>query len=176
MIIENENFIIRSAQADDAQVLTNWWNDGEVMAHAGFPNGLNTTVEKTLKQIESYKSNLSQLLIIEIGNMSVGECNYRIKDCTAEIGIKICDASYQNKGYGIVLLKMLINYLFTENTLNVEKIILDTNLKNTRAQHVYEKLGFTKVRINIDAWIDQLGEYQSSVAYEMTIEDFRKIK
>ena len=65
----------------------------------------------------------------------------------AEIGIKICDFSYQNKGYGNELLHMLITYLFEDGDLNekyrVDKIILDTNLKNVRAQHVYEKLGFT---------------------------------
>lgn len=35
-----------------------------------------------------------------------------------------------------------------------KKIILDTNLNNTRAQHVYEKLGFKKVRVKIRAWIE----------------------
>ena len=53
------------------------------------------------------------------------------------------------------------------------KIVLDTNVKNTRAQHVYEKLGFRKVRTRIDDWRDQLGELQSSIDYELTAEDFR---
>ena len=53
-----------------------------------------------------------------------------------------------------------------------EKIILDTNLLNTRAQHVYEKLGFTKLRVNTNAWRDQLGNPQSSVDYEMNKRDF----
>lgn len=34
---------------------------------------------------------------------------------------------------------MLIEELFS---MGYEKIILETNLKNTRAQHVYERLGF----------------------------------
>jgi ribosomal protein S18 acetylase RimI-like enzyme len=66
---------------------------------------------------------------------------------------------------------MFIQYLFTDETLNevhfIDKIILDTNLNNIRAQHVYEKLGFTKLRINKDIWKDQLGVNQSSVDYEM---------
>ena len=52
------------------------------------------------------------------------------------------------------------------------KIVLDTNLKNTRAQHVYESLGFRKVRTNIDAWTDQTGRPQSSVDYELLEKDF----
>ena len=47
-------------------------------------------------------------------------------------------------------------------------MILDTNLKNERAQHVYEKkLGFRRVGIETDAWQDRLGEWNSIVNYEM---------
>ena len=64
---------------------------------------------------------------------------------------------------------MLIRELFS---LGYGKIILDTNLKNTRAQHVYELLGFKRVRINENSWTDQVGEIQSSVDYELVAEDF----
>ena len=37
---------LRDAAADDAAQLAKWWNDGAVMAHAGFPNGLGTTPER----------------------------------------------------------------------------------------------------------------------------------
>jgi RimJ/RimL family protein N-acetyltransferase len=67
---------------------------------------------------------------------------------------------------------MLINYLFTE--MKVEKIILDTNLNNTRAQHVYEKIGFRKTAVRINSWKDQLGALQSSVEYELKKEDGRE--
>lgn len=60
---------------------------------------------------------------------------------------------------------MLICALFEES--GYEKIILDTNLKNERAQHVYEKLGFKKVRINYDSWKNQIGELESSMDYEL---------
>lgn len=52
------------------------------------------------------------------------------------------------------------------------KIVLDTNLNNTRAQHVYEKIGFVKVRVIIDDYTDQLGEKQSTVVYELTQDTF----
>jgi len=51
-------------------------------------------------------------------------------------------------------------------------VVLDTNLNNLRAQHVYEQLGFVKVRTNIDCWQNQLGELQSSVDYELTEDGF----
>ena len=53
------------------------------------------------------------------------------------------------------------------------KIILDTNLRNERAQHVYEQLGFEKVRVRENSWKDQLGNWQSAVDYELTEEKFR---
>ena len=31
---------IRNAEEKDCEQLAAWWNDGSVMAHAGFPNGL----------------------------------------------------------------------------------------------------------------------------------------
>lgn len=56
--------------------------------------------------------------------------------------------------------------------MGYKKIILDTNLNNLRAQHVYEKLGFQKIRVNVDAWKNQLGELQSSIDYELEEKDF----
>lgn len=37
---------------------------------------------------------------------------------------------------------------------------------------MYEKLGFKKLRINVDAWEDQLGELQCAVDYELEEHDF----
>ena len=48
MRIEYRGYLIRNAAPDDAALLCGWWNDGRVMAHAGFPNGLNTTPEKVI--------------------------------------------------------------------------------------------------------------------------------
>ena len=90
-------------------------------------------------------------------------------DNIAEIGIKICDSLYQEKGLGKKILSMLIGELFARG---YKKIILDTNLNNKRAQHVYETLGFSKVRENIDSWTNQVGEIQSSVDYELIPENF----
>ena len=64
---------------------------------------------------------------------------------------------------------MLISWLFEQG---LEKIVLDTNLTNLRAQHVYESLGFQKLRVNIDSWTDQLGNKQSAVDYELVEDKF----
>lgn len=167
MFIQHDNLVIRNATKEDAPILGKWWRDGAVMAHAGFPNGLDTTDEQIASELSADTDDTCRRLIIESDGHPIGEMSYRNKsNLTAEMGIKICERTEQEKGYGTRLLSMLISALLCD--WGYEKIILDTNLKNTRAQHVYEKLGFKKLRVNSDSWRDQLGQLQSSIDYELT--------
>lgn len=171
MYIRKDNLVIRNATADDAPTLGKWWRDGDVMAHAGFPLGLTITDEEIARSLAGDTDETRRRLIIEAEDIPIGEMNYRNKgEGVAEIGIKICNQDRQEKGHGTLLLKMLIHSLLYD--YHYTKIVLDTNLQNVRAQHVYEKIGFRRVRVNVDAWKDQLGVYQSSVDYELTKEDF----
>lgn len=160
---------LRYATMEDAKQLCIWWNDGKIMAHAGYPNGLNTTEDAILEQIK-VEDNNRRRLILEVASIPVGEMSYRLYDQTAEIGIKICDTTYQERGFGIKALSILIEYLFYSQ--KVLKIVLDTNLMNTRAQHVYEKIGFTRTATHMDSWRDQLGELQSFVEYELLKDNY----
>ena len=171
MLLRHNNLIIRNATEKDAEKLAMWWNDGKIMAHAGFPNGTGQTAQSIANSLQEDTDTTHRRLIIEMDNMPIGEMNYRNKGSqTVEIGIKICDFSKQNKGVGKILLSMLISALFKD--FGYQKIILDTNLKNKRAQHVYEQLGFTKLRVNQNSWTNQIGELQSSIDYELYQKDF----
>lgn len=127
---------IRNDEKKDCNQLAIWWNDGKVMEHASFPNGLGTSAAEIEKQIANDDDKAKRRLIVEY------------------------------KG-------TLIEELFNRGA---NLIFLDTNLKNTRAQHVYEMLGFRKVSVNIDSWKNQLGELQSSVSYELEVNDFCNLK
>ena len=59
MRIQHKNLTIRQAEVTDAKQLAAWWNDGAVMAHAGFPNGLGTTEEEVVKGLRN------SLLVVE---------------------------------------------------------------------------------------------------------------
>ena len=177
MRIQKENIVIRSATIDDAIQLNKWWNDGKIMEHAGFPNGLGETIEDTIENIKSRENKLNQLCIIEIDGKPVGELSYRIKGDKAYPGWKICDFNYQNQGYGTKIIMILLEFLFTDGDINstfsVNKIILDTMLENKRAQHVYEaKIGAKKIGIRENTWQDQVGNWRSAVDYEITREAF----
>jgi len=171
MYLKDDNLVIRNATSEDAEILCSWWNDGKVMDHAGFPDGLGITPQTVVAQLAQDDDKIHRRLILEIDSVPVGEMNYRNKgNKTAEIGIKICNFEKQEKGFGTRFLRMLIGNLFDEH--GYEKIILDTNVKNTRAQHVYEKLGFKKLGTRVDSWKNQHGELQSSIDYELTSESF----
>ena len=182
MRLEQGKLCIKNAEQEDCKQLVSWWNDGAVMAHAGFPNGLGTNEEKVQKQIAADSDDTRRHLVIWYDGNRIGEMSYAnlgdsleeteedtIENRTADIGIKICNPTFQEKGLGKIVLSMLIRELFSRG---YTKIVLDTNLKNKRAQHVYERLGFQKVNIRMDAWIAQVGEKQSVVDYELTKEHF----
>lgn len=178
--ITKGNIKIRSATLADAPLLNAWWNDGAVMAHAGFPKGLGQSLEETRQQIASYAGKLSQLCIIEIGGRPVGELSFGIGQNEAQTGFKICDSSQQNRGFGKQIIWMTFTYLFLDEALNskmpIHRIFWDTNLKNKRAQHVYESLGAVRLRVVENAFTDQLGEPQNAVEYELTREAFLKLQ
>lgn len=105
--IRYENLTIRQAEVADAKQLATWWNDGAVMAHAGFPNGVGTTESEVIKGLGR------GCLIIQENGRLIGECNYRdVGHGVAEIGIKICEIDCQNRGVGRKILSMLIGWLF----------------------------------------------------------------
>ena len=165
MHLQYHDLTIRDALPADAPQLVLWWNDGAVMAHAGFPRGLGTTVEKEAARLPA-----TGRLMLEYKSQPIGEMNWRdVGENTAEIGIKICESVFQEQGLGRICLSLLIKELFARG---FARIVLDTNLNNRRAQHVYEKLGFQKVAIRENSWRDQLGNLQSAVDYELTPENF----
>lgn len=178
MRIEKDNIVIRSATKDDAVQLNEWWNDGKIMEHAGFPNGTGESVEDTKKNIERWEGKLSQLCMIEIDGKRIGELNYIIKnDGAVYSGWKICNFYYHNKGYGTKIITMLFDFLFTDENINskfpINRIIWDTILENERAQHVYEhKIKARKMGVQENSWQDQLGKWRSSVDYEITRQEF----
>ena len=166
MRLARDNLIIRTAEAADVPHLGKWWRDGAVMAHAGFPHGLQISDSEIAQSLRPGR------LIIEVDGIMAGEMSYRdIGGFTAEIGIKICDVEFQDKGYGAKLLDMLICHLFTQH--GFERIALDTNVANIRAQRVYEKVGFRNIGVSIDSWRNQLGHLQSSINYEMLKSEYK---
>jgi RimJ/RimL family protein N-acetyltransferase len=84
-------------------------------------------------------------LILEVTGKPTGEMNcHNMGNKIAQISIEI-QPEMRNKGYGTRFLSMLIDELFT--SAGYKKIMLDVDIDNHHARHVYEKLGFRVARI-----------------------------
>lgn len=170
MLLHYQDLTIRNATAEDAPLLERWWNDGALMAHAGYPNGTGERAADIAQKLAKDDDATHRRLILEVRGTPIGEMNYRnLQNGSAEIGIKICEQDRQEKGYGRKFLSLLIAALFQ---MGYEKVVLDTNLNNRRAQHVYETLGFLRTAVHEKAFQDQLGQWQTSVDYELLPQNF----
>lgn len=171
MYLHQNELTIRDALPADALLLCRWWNDGKVMEHAGFPQGLGTSVEKITHQLLE-PNDPTHRLIIEAEGLLIGEMNWRREESDhAEIGIKICESNRQEKGFGSRLIAMLCRDLFANR--GIARITLDTMLENQRAQHVYEKLGFVKTGVRENCWRDQTGRLRTAVDYQLLPQQLR---
>ena len=162
---------IRNATAADSMLLSAWWNDGRIMAHAGFTRGTGETPEQIAAKLSKDKDGECRRFIIEYRGIPIGETSYRnVGDRTAEIGVDICNSTMQEHGLGRVILSMMFSDLF--GRFGFERIILDTNADNKRAQHVYELLGFQQVRVRPNAYPNDQGIWQTAVDYALEKGDF----
>lgn len=174
--LKYQDIALRSALPSDAKRLVAWWRDGAVMAHAGFPHGIEVDEHDLVKRLEKQSSNSNahnHLFIIMFSNNPIGEMNVNYREYEAEIGIKICEAIHQNRGLGRQALKCLIAFLF--ETKAIDRIVLDTNLANKRAQHVYESLGFVSTGVRYQAFTNQLGVKQDVIDYALNREQYLRL-
>ena len=75
------------------------------------------------------------------GELSLKHINYEKKEC--ELSIHMQSNRVKNKGYGTLAEKQALKYAF-EN-LKMERVLANCVLKNTRSQHILEKIGFDYV-------------------------------
>ena len=84
-----------------------------------------------------------KLFAIVIGDRIVGEC--KLKDIDLQkrecrMGIHLQNDAVKEKGYGTQAERLILQYAFEE--LGMLAVNADAALKNTRSQHVLEKVGF----------------------------------
>lgn len=88
-----------------------------------------------------------RLFAIMADDIMVGECKLKYIDWDkreCSMGIHLLDDSVKGKGYGTQAERLLLKYAFEE--LGMIAVNADAVLKNTRSQHVMEKVGFHYVR------------------------------
>lgn len=170
-MLQFENLSLRKAKVEDALQLVSWWNDGEVMAHAGFPNGVGVQVDEVVTLIKKDTDSERCHFIMEVNTKPIGEMHYKKQsDNSAELGIKICDFAFHNKGFGKKFLSLLISDLFDKNLYTILQV--NVAKKNKIAQHVYEKLGFKEISSSKCVSKKYKDRKNGSIKYELNKQDF----
>ena len=77
-----------------------------------------------------------------IGELQLKQIDWEKKECTLSIHMQ--NDAVKGHGYGTCAERLALQYAF--DTLGMVAVNADTILKNTRSQHVLEKIGFQYVR------------------------------
>ncbi|MBO4360347.1 MAG: GNAT family N-acetyltransferase [Eubacteriaceae bacterium] len=73
-----------------------------------------------------------------IGEVGLRHADEETKEC--ELSIHLRNDSVKNLGYGTAAEHLAVRYAF--DVMGMEHIVADSLIKNTRSQHVLEKVGF----------------------------------
>lgn len=140
------DIVIKETTEDDLNHIVELWNSGDVMFYVGFPQGLNVTKEKLVKQwlphinINHLRKHYS-IYHQELG--FCGETYYEVKtNHKAALDIKLFPKA---RGLGIATysLKYAISNAF--NLGQAEIVYVDPHIDNQKAVKLYKKLGFKEL-------------------------------
>lgn len=173
---------LRPVSLEDFKRTYEWINDEET-SKLGVGSGLFGQSHIPLEKLEDDYEKIKKIDKREKGVFSIytrgenpkhiGTINYRelnivSRRCTVGIGIGVKD--YWDNGYGSDAMKALIHYLF--QTMNLNRIQLDTWSGNVRAIRSYEKCGFViEGRMRNDEYID--GKYYDTVVMGLLKEEYQ---
>lgn len=167
-MIETPNMRLKKATKDDMKTLVDWWNDGELMASVGFPEGLDVTENTVRKRIDR-EDHVILIAFDKETDTPVGEFSYGQIDPEAGT-VRIGNLDYQGQGYGKEGLKYLLGYLFEYYALDA--VLVDTFTSNERARKLYERFAAEVESIEKDYWTNPHGTSFDVVFYKITRESF----
>jgi RimJ/RimL family protein N-acetyltransferase len=142
---------LRPTERQDLPYLMRWWNDPQVMAAVGFPDGLGMTPEAMQRWfagwVERVDPTRKHYMIVDAATGTpIGEIHYKDlnpRDLSAWIGIKIGERDCWRRGYAKEAMTGFLQYLFGE--LDLFTVYLDVRAKNLGAQRLYQSLAFEKI-------------------------------
>ena len=159
---------LRELEKQDMKKINSWRNNPEVISYLGAPfRYINQEVDD--RWFDSYMSNRNNCVRLSIldDDVLVGIVSLTGIDSlnrSAEFHIMIGETESQNKGAGTFAVKEMLNHAF--NNLNLHRVMLTVLEDNTRAQHVYEKIGFMKEGLMREAYFKN-GKYENAYIYSI---------
>ncbi len=176
--IENDNIAIRRIQddIDDYKLMAKWLTDEKVLQfYEGRDNPfpLERIIETYQPMVRGYDPVVPCIFYYQ--NIPIGYLQYyafndlpetdRQKYCLDStdnvygVDLFIGEINYWNQGIGTKVLKLLVKYIFEE--LHAVQIVIDPEVRNTRAIRCYEKCGFAKVKLLPEHELRE-GKYQDN--------------
>ena len=101
------------------------------------------SVEKSDATVERYKQLGRVYLAVMLNEEPIGEIILKKIDRTQKhctLGISLRSDEFKNRGYGTTAEILALEFAFHQ--LNMESVFADAVRKNTRSQHVLQKVGF----------------------------------
>jgi RimJ/RimL family protein N-acetyltransferase len=149
-MIKGGKVIIREKRMSDAADDYSWRSDSE-LARLDAAMTLKIPYKHFLTsytdEISRSSSRRQRFAIDTLDGKHIGNCMYYNIDRLrgeAELGIMIGDRDYWSKGYGTDAVTALLGHIF--NTMDIERVYLNTLEWNIRAQRCFEKCGFIPCR------------------------------
>lgn len=140
MIIQ-ENICIRAIEKHDLKEIYKWNSQKVRGKYQEFQFQSFRQLQNEYEK-DSFCSSKFQMLIAQEGEKLIGLIYINFyREGMARIGLVLSPENC-NKGKGIVILKLIVEFLF-EN-YPIVRIEADTDVENVAAQKVLEKVGFTK--------------------------------
>lgn len=156
---------LRAVRDADIEASIPWLNDLNTMRllDGGAP------APKTLESERAWvKEQGENLFAVEtragefIGTCSSFEVSEQSRNCM--VGWFIGDPMMRGKGYGGDMVRVFLNYLFTER--NMERVALNVNAYNAGAIRLYEKMGFVREGVLRDD-VYTAGQFHDAYVYSM---------
>jgi RimJ/RimL family protein N-acetyltransferase len=175
-MLKGENIILVPPRREFIDIYLKWMTDPEITQYLMIFRPITREIEE--EWFNSLKNNPNSFLFsiifpkenleILIGNCSIDvDWKNRVGNC----GIVIGEKEYQGRGYGTEAMKLLVSYGF--NTLNLNRIELETYSFNTRAFKSYLRVGYKEEGRRRQAiYVD--GEYYDSIFFGILKEEWKK--
>lgn len=169
-----EKIYLSSVNVEDAEKYVEWFADFYLSDYLSKSKDLmNIEVEREWLH-ETQKNRDYSFAIVDLKtDKLIGNCgimNISQIDGAAEVGIFIGEDEYRNKGIGVEVLSLLLDYGF--NYLNLHNITLRVLSFNERAMKCYKKVGFREFgRRRESNYIN--GKYYDEVHMDILRDEFQ---
>lgn len=168
-------YYLREITHEDLPLINRWRNDPEIMGLLG-NNFLYISSDVDAAWFEQYLQNrdkAKRFAILDRSNdRMIGTTQLtgiHAINQSAEFSIVIGEKEYWNQGAGHIASRMILDHGFRD--LNLQRIYLTVLVRNARAVHLYEKLGFVQEGILRKSMYKQ-GAFEDQVMMSVLKEEY----